>query len=108
MLSGIMGKGWEPIRDGENIIGLTQGSASVSLEPGGQFELSGGPMEDPRGSNSPPTCATCTEVARPLGLGFAGMGFHPVARREDMSWMPKNPLHVMQRLRARAATWAST
>ena len=37
--------GWEPVREGENIIGLTQNGASLSLEPGGQFELSGAPLK---------------------------------------------------------------
>ncbi|MFN8890924.1 MAG: glutamate--cysteine ligase, partial [Alphaproteobacteria bacterium] len=41
MLEGLMAKGWEPILDRGNPIGLKRGAASVSLEPGGQFELSG-------------------------------------------------------------------
>ena len=99
MLSGIMAKGWEPIRDGENIIGLTQGSGSVSLEPGGQFELSGAPMEDLHAARLELAShlRDVHEVAGPLGLGFAGMGFHPVARREDMSWMPKSRYAIMRR-----------
>ncbi|UPY34958.1 glutamate--cysteine ligase [Sediminicoccus sp. KRV36] len=98
MLSGIMAKGWAPIRDGENIIGLTQGAASVSLEPGGQFELSGGPMEDLHAARLELAAhlRDVHEVAGPLGLGFAGMGFHPAARREDMSWMPKSRYAIMR------------
>lgn len=99
MLQGIMAKGWEPIRDGDNIIGLTRGLASVSLEPGGQFELSGGPMEDLHAARLELAAhlRDVHEVAGPLGLGFAGMGFHPVARREDMSWMPKSRYAIMRR-----------
>jgi len=99
MLAGIMDKGWEPIRDGANIIGLTRGSASVSLEPGGQFELSGGPMEDLHAARLELAAhlRDVHEVAGPLSLGFAGMGFHPVARREDMPWMPKSRYAIMRR-----------
>ncbi len=98
MLEGIMAKGWAPIRDGENVIGLTQGLASVSLEPGGQFELSGGPMKDLHAGRLELAAhlRDVHEVAGPLGLGFAGMGFHPVARREDMSWMPKSRYAIMR------------
>jgi len=99
MLEGIMAKGWEPIRDGANIIGLTRGSGSVSLEPGGQFELSGGPMGDLHESRLELAAhlRDVHEVAGPLGLGFAGLGFHPIARREDMSWMPKSRYAIMRR-----------
>lgn len=99
MLEGIMAKGWEPIRDGANVIGLTRGSGSVSLEPGGQFELSGGPMEDLHAARLELAShlRDVHEVAGPLGLGFAGLGFHPVARREDMSWMPKSRYAIMRR-----------
>jgi glutamate--cysteine ligase len=99
MLEGIQAKGWAPIRDAGNVIGLTRGSASVSLEPGGQFELSGGPMEDLHAARLELAAhlRDVHEVAGPLGLGFAGMGFHPVARREDMPWMPKSRYAIMRR-----------
>ena len=38
------GFGWTPVREGENIIGMTRNGANISLEPGGQFELSGAPL----------------------------------------------------------------
>ncbi|WP_424814432.1 glutamate--cysteine ligase [Roseococcus sp. YIM B11640] len=100
MLEGIMAKGWEPIRDKGKVIGLTSaGGASVSLEPGGQFELSGAPMRDLHGTRLELAAhlRDVHEVAGPLGLGFAGLGFHPVARREDMSWMPKSRYAIMRR-----------
>src|SRR5262245_27885249 len=46
--------GWRPILEGENIIGLTKDKASLSLEPGGQFELSGAPLKSVH--------QTCSEV----------------------------------------------
>lgn len=98
MLDGIMAKGWEPIRDGGNIIGLTRGAASVSLEPGGQFELSGAPMEDLHAARLELAShlRDVHEVAGPLGLGFAGLGFHPVATRQAMPWMPKSRYAIMR------------
>src|SRR6185503_17411663 len=45
LLNGMKRFGWVPVLEGENIIGLTQNSASLSLEPGGQFELSGAPLK---------------------------------------------------------------
>ncbi|MBY0337364.1 MAG: glutamate--cysteine ligase [Acetobacteraceae bacterium] len=99
MLEGIQAKGWEPIRDGGNVIGLTRGQASVSLEPGGQFELSGGPLETLHETRLELAAhlRDIHEVAAPLGLGFAGMGFHPLATRDAMPWMPKSRYAVMRR-----------
>jgi glutamate--cysteine ligase len=99
MLEGIQAKGWEPIRDGGNVIGLTRGKASVSLEPGGQFELSGAPLADLHETRLELAAhfRDVHEVAAPLGLGFAGMGFHPLATREQMPWMPKSRYAVMRR-----------
>ena len=99
LLEGIMSKGWEPIRDGAHVIGLTRDGCSVSLEPGGQFELSGGPVEDLHASRLEIAShlRDVHEVAGPLGLGFAGIGFNPVARREDMPWMPKSRYTIMRR-----------
>ena len=99
LLQGIMAKGWEPIRDGNNLIGLTRGGCSVSLEPGGQFELSGGPVADLHATRLEIAShmRDVHEVAGPLGLGFSGIGFNPVARREDMPWMPKSRYGIMRR-----------
>lgn len=99
LLEGIMAKGWEPIRDGDNVIGLTRDGCSVSLEPGGQFELSGGPVEDLHATRLELAShlRDVHEVAGPLGLGFSGIGFNPVVRREDMPWMPKSRYSIMRR-----------
>src|SRR5262245_21754738 len=72
--------GWSPILEGEHIIGLKKGGASISLEPGGQFELSGAPLE-----NIHQTCSEISEhlrethaVADPMGAAFLGLGFSPI------------------------------
>ncbi|MBU8539067.1 glutamate--cysteine ligase [Falsiroseomonas tokyonensis] len=99
MLEGLQAKGWEPILDAGNVIGLKRGGGSVSLEPGGQFELSGAPVEDLHAGRVELAehLREVHEVAGPLGLGFAPLGFHPLAKREDMPWMPKGRYAIMRR-----------
>src|SRR6476620_7570578 len=91
--------GWEPIMEGDNIIGLADvtGGGAISLEPGGQFELSGAPLETIH-----QTCnelmahlAQVREVAKPLGIGFLGMGMTPNWTRADMPVMPKGRYKIM-------------
>jgi glutamate--cysteine ligase len=91
--------GWEPILDRGNPIGLKRGGASVSLEPAGQLELSGG-MTTTLHETHDELQAHYAEVRRaaaPLGLGFAPLGFHPFATRAQMPWMPKGRYAIMKR-----------
>ncbi|HZH47442.1 MAG TPA: glutamate--cysteine ligase [Roseococcus sp.] len=100
MLRGIQAlDSWEPIEDAGRIIGLTRGTESISLEPGGQFELSGAPLEDLHATRLELAAhlRDVHAVAAPLGLGFSGMGFHPLATREAMPWMPKSRYAIMRR-----------
>ncbi len=98
LLEGLMAKGWEPILDNGNPIGLKRGDASVSLEPGGQFELSGAPLADLHLAKVElfGHLREAHEVAGPLGLGFAPLGFHPLAMRDQMPWMPKGRYAIMR------------
>jgi len=91
--------GWEPILDEGNIIGLVEptGKGAISLEPGGQFELSGAPLE-----NIHQTCresnahlAQLREIAEPLGIGFLGLGGSPKWTRADTPRMPKSRYDIM-------------
>lgn len=91
--------GWEPIMEGENIIGLLDvtGGGAISLEPGGQFELSGAPVETVH-----QTCtelmahlAQVREIARPLGIGFLGLGMAPKWTRTEIPTMPKGRYRIM-------------
>jgi len=91
--------GWEPIYDADNIIGLVDptGGGAISLEPGGQFELSGAPLP-----NIHRTCrethahlAQVREVAEPLGIGFLGMGMSPKWTRAATPMMPKQRYKIM-------------
>ena len=70
--------GWEPIMEKGNIIGLydVTGGGAISLEPGGQFELSGAPVENVHQTQSELMAhlAQVREIATPLGIGFLGLG----------------------------------
>ena len=89
--------GWEPVLEDGNPIALTKASCSVTLEPGGQLELSGAPLETLH-----QTCDEVNahldqvkEITEPLGIGMVGLGFLPKWRREDVSWMPKGRYKIM-------------
>jgi glutamate--cysteine ligase len=90
---------WERVTENGNTIALLDDTgASITLEPGGQLELSGALIDSLHN--------TCTEVyrhlkqvkavAEPLGVAFLGMGFQPKWRREDMQWMPKGRYRIMR------------
>jgi glutamate--cysteine ligase len=103
MLEGLAGPDWQPILDTGTIIGLKGdgpwADASVSLEPGGQFELSGAPLETIHQTCSELSAhlAAVRNVAGGLNLGFAPLGFHPTAARADLPWMPKSRYAIMRR-----------
>jgi glutamate--cysteine ligase len=91
--------GWEPIMEGPNIIGLwdVTGGGAITLEPGGQFELSGAPVATVHRTCSELMAhlAQVREVAAPLGIGFLGLGMTPVWKRGDMPVMPKGRYRIM-------------
>ncbi len=91
--------GWEPIMEGENVIGLfdVTGGGAISLEPGGQFELSGAPVETIHQTHSELMAhlAQVREIARPLGIGFLGLGMTPDWKRPDIPVMPKGRYKIM-------------
>lgn len=98
VLEGIARFGWQRVEEDGKLIALVQDKASVTLEPAGQLELSGAPLETLH--------ETCRETAQhlyevkaaadPLRIGFLGMGFQPKWRREDMPWMPKGRYRIMR------------
>ena len=92
--------GWHPVRetiDGP-VIALKRREASITLEPGGQVELSGAPHESVHD--------ICREfrthidelamISEGLGIRWIGIGFHPFARREQLEWVPKRRYDVMR------------
>lgn len=99
MLEGLQRFGWQPQYEGENVIALLMNGYSVSLEPGGQLELSGAPLE-----NLHQTCmevhnhlAQVREVGDEIGVGFLGLGFSPKWTREETPVMPKGRYGIMRR-----------
>ena len=98
---------WQPVLEGGNTIALSnEESASITLEPGGQLELSGALLDNLH--------ETCNEVnthlrqvqaiAEPLGIGFLGMGFQPKWARSDMQWMPKARYRIMREYMGKVGT----
>jgi glutamate--cysteine ligase len=91
--------GWEPIIEHGNVIGLfdVTGGGAISLEPGGQFELSGAPVETVHQTCSELMAhlAQVKEVARPLGVGFLGLGMAPNWTRAEVPVMPKGRYRIM-------------
>lgn len=92
--------GWTEDREveGGELIALRRGEASITLEPGAQLELSGAPLKTIH--------ETCTEfrghmqelaqISEKFGITWLGLGFHPLARREDLHYVPKLRYGVMQ------------
>ncbi len=92
------GHGWAPLEEGGNLIGLTKDGANVSLEPGGQLELSGAPLESIH-----QTCdevnqhlADVKDIADKVGVGFIGLGAAPIWSHDDMPMMPKGRYKLMK------------
>lgn len=109
LLKGLQAKnGWDPIMDGENIIGLAEqhGMGAISIEPGGQFELSGAPLETIhetcRESNS--HLATLREIAEPMGIRFLGIGGSPKWTLAETPRMPKSRYDIMTRYMPKVGT----
>jgi glutamate--cysteine ligase len=93
--------GWVPSDRGLHgeTVALARDGASITLEPGGQFELSGKPLRTIH-----ETCAEFTQhyrelhaVSVPLGLSWFTTGFHPWATRDEINWMPKGRYQIMGR-----------
>ncbi|CAL5429881.1 unnamed protein product [Camellia sinensis] len=89
---------WDRIMEGDNIIGLKQGMQSISLEAGGQFELSGAPLETLH-----QTCAEVNShlyqvktVTEEMGIGFLGIGLQPKWGLKDTPIMPKGRCEIMR------------
>jgi glutamate--cysteine ligase len=99
LLLGLTEFGWTPVEEGGKVIALTGADGAISLEPAGQFELSGAPLETLH--------QTCAETGRhlsqvkaighDLGLSFLGLGMWPDKRRDELPVMPKGRYAIMLR-----------
>lgn len=97
LLLGLTRYGWEPVYEGGNIIALSGSDGTISLEPAGQLELSGAPLD-----NLHQTCAETGRhleqvkyVGDRLGLGFLGLGMWPDKTRAELPIMPKGRYGIM-------------
>ncbi len=98
--------GWRPVEEGGKVIALTGPDGAVSLEPAGQLELSGAPLETLH--------ETCAETGRHLdqvkaigdrcGVGFLGLGMWPDKTRAELPIMPKGRYEIMMRHMPRVGT----
>src|ERR1700687_3991090 len=99
LLEGMTRFGLKPGVEKRHIIGLSNDNqCSITLEPGGQFELSGAPL-----ATLHQTCGEVhehlrqvREVCDELGLGMIGLGFDPTSRRDEVPWMPKGRYRIMR------------
>jgi glutamate--cysteine ligase len=98
--------GWKPVEEGGQVIAMSGADGTVSLEPAGQLELSGAPLENLH--------ETCAETGRHLqqvkaigerfGVGFLGLGMWPDKRRDELPIMPKGRYEIMLRHMPRVGT----
>jgi glutamate--cysteine ligase len=98
--------GWSAVREGENIIGLTRGMANISLEPGGQFELSGAPLASLHDTRAELEnhLAEVNGIAGPLGIRFMSVGAAPEWTHDQMPVMPKGRYRLMTDYMGRVGT----
>src|SRR3954447_9118389 len=97
LLMGLTEFGWRPVEEGGKVIALAGDDGAISLEPAGQFELSGAPLE-----NLHQSCAEsgrhlqqCKAIGDRLGLGFLGVGMWPDKTRAELPRMPKGRYTIM-------------
>jgi glutamate--cysteine ligase len=98
MLEGLTRFGWEPVTEGNNAIALLRKGANITLEPGGQLELSGAMLETVHETSdeNEQHISEVKTVADEMGAGFIGLGFAPEWKREDFDWMPKGRYKIMR------------
>jgi glutamate--cysteine ligase len=98
LLEGLMRFGWQGVYEGETLIALERGKANVSLEPAGQFELSGAPLETIHeiSAETGQHLEEVKTVGDDLGIGFLGLGFTPDLTRAQSPIMPKGRYVIMR------------
>jgi glutamate--cysteine ligase len=93
-------RGWAPQRETADgpIISLAKGGANITLEPGAQFELSGAALPDVHAvaSEHERHLADVGIISRKLGIAWLMTGFHPLARQEELPWVPKARYAIMR------------
>jgi glutamate--cysteine ligase len=92
--------GWSPVSEAEGspVIALERGNASITLEPGSQFELSGAPWADVHGIEQEFVghFGELAGISSELSLRWWSVGFHPTAKPSELGWVPKQRYAVMR------------
>ncbi len=98
LLNGMTRYGFEPVMEGETIIGLMRGREAISIEPAGQYELSGAPLSNLHDMSDELDrhIAESTTIAKQMGLKFMPIGYHPTASINELPWMPKGRYAIMR------------
>jgi glutamate--cysteine ligase len=98
--------GWTPVREGDHVIGMKRGGANISLEPGGQFELSGDAVSTLHETHAETRLHLdeVTSIAGPLGMRFMGIGAAPAWSHDQMPVMPKGRYRLMTQYMGRVGT----
>ena len=98
VIAAFVKRGWSPVEEDGFLIAATQNGASLTLEPGGQFELSGAPVKTIHDTCNEVSAhlRMSKEVGEELNIGFLGLGFHPTLKRDDVPVMPKARYNIMR------------
>ena len=90
--------GWERVREGDDVVALRKHNASITLEPGGQLELSGAPLRTIHETCSEfnSHLALMKRVCQPLGIVWLGLGMHPLHGVQEIPAMPKSRYRIMR------------
>jgi len=100
VLEGLAVEGWSPIHEGGQVIALRRDDASITLEPGGQVEMSGRQCTSMHEANEEfaAHCARLAIVSSQLGVAFLGLGATPLTPLETLPWMPKERYRIMREI----------
>jgi glutamate--cysteine ligase len=106
LLTGMMRFGFEPVMEGQTLIGLLRDRESISLEPAGQYELSGAPLSNlhEMSNELDKHISESTIIAKELGLQFMPIGYHPTASVDELPWMPKGRYKIMRNYMPKVGT----
>ena len=98
ILEHLMKSCWQPILENDKLIGLRKDGASISLEPGGQYELSGKNIKTIHDTyeETKRHFDELKEISARFNVINLALGFDPLWKREEMKWMPKERYKIMQ------------
>ncbi len=98
VLAGFAARGWEPVLEGGHAIALVRGDSQITIEPGGQLELAGPPIDDDRAfaEQLAEHVRDLGAISADLGLAWLSIGMRPWGGRDDVPWMPKERYAVMR------------